>query len=62
MSVPGLEPPASDDLKNVLKRFHSLRMRAHTLPLSRFFIIITTSKNVLKRFHSLRMRVVPFWL
>ena len=27
MSVPGFEPPASDDLKNVLKRFHSLRMR-----------------------------------
>ena len=36
MLVHGFEPPASDDLKNVLKRLHSLRMRAHTLTLSRF--------------------------
>ena len=40
MSVPGFEPPASDDLKNVSKRFHSLRMRAHTLSLSRFLQLL----------------------
>ena len=50
MSVPGFEPPASDDLKNVLKRFHSLRMRAHTLSLSRFFTIIIFVYIPLKSF------------